>query len=278
MNNLTIKRLTEEERRAVRNECSTDSIFRMMYLPLWRQRSDDLQPEEVWKEACWVVKRIGDTETDVREFEVLSLFDDLAKRYEVLSPDVVRTADDVSHSVMMVMLAVFFMLLDVKSDLDNHPHLEICQLLKKQICTVRNYSTLYEDCRKEEDKREAKGDFIPVIDYIEHLASASIERGENVQETLPPQAVGMLSEFVDEVMKGDAASMKEAELILSRINDKNFHQLESLLNRLRKCRDEKTKAEALPRVIGQMICTQNNLGANGIESLPDINELKKFLM
>ena len=87
-----------------------------------------------------------------------------------------------------------------------------------------------------------------------------------------------VSKVVDTVLPMDVSAMKEAELMLSRINDRNGHVYDAELERLRNARDAKVAQNAEPRRIGQLIGRQNNLGdVSGLESLLQSKEIMKLL-
>ena len=72
--------------------------------------------------------------------------------------------------------------------------------------------------------------------------------------------------------------MKEAELMLSRVNDKNGHAYDAELARLRNARDAKVASDVEPRRIGQVIARQNNFGgASGMEGLISHEAVRKLL-
>ena len=87
-----------------------------------------------------------------------------------------------------------------------------------------------------------------------------------------------VSKVVDTVLPMDVNAMKEAELMLSRINDRNGHVFDAELERLRNARDAKVAQKSEPRRVGQVIGLQNNLGdVSGLESLLQSKEIKKLL-
>lgn len=87
-----------------------------------------------------------------------------------------------------------------------------------------------------------------------------------------------VSKVVDTVLPLDVNAMKEAELMLSRVNDRNGHVYDAELERLRNARDAKVAQKAEPRRVGQVIGLQNNLGdVTGLESLLQSKEIMKLL-
>ena len=45
------RKLSIEERQVRREKYRQNPIYRILYTPLWKQRGDDLSPEDVWDEA-----------------------------------------------------------------------------------------------------------------------------------------------------------------------------------------------------------------------------------
>lgn len=90
--------------------------------------------------------------------------------------------------------------------------------------------------------------------------------------------ISAVSQVIDTVLPLDVNEMKEAELLLSRINDRHGHVYDAELERLRNARDAKVAQKAEPRRIGQVIGRQNNLGdLSGLESLLQSKEIMKLL-
>ena len=87
-----------------------------------------------------------------------------------------------------------------------------------------------------------------------------------------------ISELVDSAVTMGVESMKEAELLISRLNDNCGHIYDGELNRLRGALNEKIAKEAEPRKIGQLIDKQLNLGdLSGFKALFENEDLKKYL-
>ena len=84
--------------------------------------------------------------------------------------------------------------------------------------------------------------------------------------------------MVDTVLPMDIDAMKEAELMLSRVNDKSGHAYDAELSRLRNARDAKVASDVAPRKIGQLIGRQNNIGdTTGLEGLLNQEAVRKLL-
>ena len=104
---------------------------------------------------------------------------------------------------------------------------------------------------------------------------AYVEMAKPVARCIDITAV---SKIVDTVLPMDINDMKEAELLLSRVNDKSGHAYDAELERLRNARDAKVASGAEPRRIGQIIGRQNNIGnTTGLEELLNQEAIRKLL-
>ena len=108
-------KLSTEEKCLKRNEFKENPIYLILYLPLWRQRGDDLSPEEVWIEGnnlASELKKDHLTEADIR---VREAFEDLCERYRIyvdeVGDQIRRSYQQAEHSAMMVSTVAFFLLL-----------------------------------------------------------------------------------------------------------------------------------------------------------------------
>lgn len=227
-------KLSTEEKCLKRSEFKEKPIYLILYLPLWRQRGDDLSPEEVWIEGnnlASELKKENLTEADIR---VRETFEDLCERFLIFVDEggeqIRRSYQQAEHSAMMVSTVAFFLLLNVFPDAANHPYGNICKAIGDVISNIEGFKELYEETRREEDKREAKGNFIEVADFIEQIA---IQEKPLEQHQLA-RAHNMFGEFVEENKFCDYPTILANERMLSRVNDKNDHCIQAELDLLRR--------------------------------------------
>lgn len=222
--------LTLEERKRVRKQYGKDNLFKMLYKALSVHGGKSFSPEDVWHEASKAVVQIGEADEDAREIEVQALFSDLPERF----------GENKETDVMCVMLTVFFMLLVKHDEVEGHPFKDVCCQIKSILKTKPGFMELYEKCREEEDKQEANGKFIDVMDYVDCFMSDSSlsDVGKN--------DCSELNRIIEEAKDLDVTEMKALELVLSRANDNNGHQYQYELDSLRKMIDEKISLRYLP--------------------------------
>ena len=226
------RKLSVEERHARRENYRQNSIYRILYTPLWKQRGDDLSPEDVWGEAnnlAYKLKKISSI--DCKNI-VAEEFDDLCERYSYfLSNDerIKRTYAQAEHSAMMVSLVAFLLLANIYPEANGHPYLRICQSITDVISNIKGYTEIYEEARDIEDEYERHGEFIEVADFIEQIA----QRENPLSSPEISYAKKVIGQFVDENKKVPYDTMKENERLLSRINDKNSNYFQPEINHLR---------------------------------------------
>ena len=125
------QKLSEKERQQFRDKFRENQIYRILYTPLWRQRGDDLSPVDVWVEANRVASKIKNESDGYESSIIQEIFEELTERYSifVLENDVqiTRSYSDAEHSAMMVSTVVFFLLLNIYPDAENHPYKTICK-------------------------------------------------------------------------------------------------------------------------------------------------------
>lgn len=228
-----LQSLTLEERKQIRRQYGRDNLFKMLYKALSVCGAKSFSPEDIWHEATKAVLQIGEADEDARDIEVQALFSDLPGQY----------GEGKEGDVMCVMLVVFFMLLDKHDAVEGHPFKEVCCEIKQTLKPMRGFEELYENCRMEEDKLEAAGKFIEVMDYLDCFMP------EYQSSHTKTDADSGLGKIMDEVKSMDVSDMKAFELALSRANDKNGHCFQSQLDKLRKTIDEKTSLQYLPSSI-----------------------------
>lgn len=222
--------LTSEERKQVRQKYGKDNLFKMLYKALSVHGGKSFSPEDVWHEASKAVVQIGEADEDARDIEVQALFSDLPERY----------GENKEGDVMCVMLTVFFMLLDKHEAVEGHPFKDVCCEIKSALKPMPGFGELYERCREEEDKQEANGKFIEVMDYLDCFISDSQSSNTDIN------ACNELNKIIEEAKALDVTEMKALELLLSRANDNNGHQYQYILDSLRKMIDEKVGLQYLP--------------------------------
>ncbi len=226
-------KLTEKERQEIREKFKKNPIYRILYTPLWRQRGDDLSPEEVWIEGNNLANVLKNCEGEDAEISVQEAFDDLCQRYSIFVIDDGKTKRrskiEADHSAMMVSFTAFLLLLNVYPDKNGHPYSLLCKSLADVCRDVRGFTELYEGTREKEDERESRGDFIEVADYIEQIAYQDGPISEKQAKLLS----NALTDFVNENQYCDLSTMKDNERLLSRANDKNEHCIQEDVDILR---------------------------------------------
>jgi len=222
--------LTSEERKQVRQKYGKDNLFKMLYKALSVHGGKSFSPEDVWHEASKAVVQIGEADEEARDIEVQALFSDLPERY----------GENKETDVMCVMLTVFFMLLDKHDAVEGHPFKDVCCEIKSALKPMPGFGELYERCREEEDKQEANGKFIEVMDYMDCFILDSQSSNTDIN------ACNELNKIIEEAKALDVTEMKALELLLSRANDNNGHQYQYILDSLRKMIDEKVGLQYLP--------------------------------
>lgn len=225
--------LTLEERKQIRRQYGKDNLFKMLYKALSVCREISFSPEDVWSEAKKAVVQIGEADADARDIEVQALFGDLPECY----------GEGKEGDVMCVMLAVFFMLLDMHDSVEGHPYKDVCCEIKQTLMQMQGFEELYENCRTEEDKMEASGKFIEVMDYLDCFISDSPSSDKREDDN------NGLDKVIEAASSLDVQEMKALELMLSRANDNNNHLYQQKLDELRAMIDEKVGMQYLPSTV-----------------------------
>lgn len=227
--------LTNEERRLVRRRYGKDNLFKMLYKALTVYGRSSFSPEDVWHEASRAVVQIGEADEEARDIEVQALFSDLPERY----------GEGRDEDVMCVMLTVFLMLLDKHDATEGHPFKEVCCGIKAALKPMRGFGELYGICREEEDRLEADGKFVEVMDYMEcFLSECRVSHAVDKDSGMEG-----LVQMVNEAKQFDVSGMRTVENLLSRMNDKNEHRFQSLLDEFRQAIDEKVGMQHLPSTV-----------------------------
>ena len=66
----TFRHITKEMQQRAKFRLYDDPLFKMIFLPLWYQHTDDLSPVEVWQEATMVINELREIDSDIRHVEV----------------------------------------------------------------------------------------------------------------------------------------------------------------------------------------------------------------
>lgn len=227
------RKLTSEERQIKRDIYRMNPIYKILHTPLWRQRGDDLNPEDVWEEAnnwAFILKQQNNVNCRIHVEEGI---DDLYSRYSVFEIEgggmIQRDKNKVEHSVMMVSLTTFLLLVNTNENAEDHPYKQICQAIYENVSHIRGFNELYEEARQIENEYESRGEYIDVADYIEQIA----QRESPLSSPEISFARTVIGQIVDENVFFSLDTMKDNEVVLSRVNDKNNHCFQLELNNLR---------------------------------------------
>ena len=227
------RKLSIEERQARREKYRQNPIYRILYTPLWKQRGDDLSPEDVWEEANNLAYKLKSINGDNCKITVAEEYDDLCERYSsfhVENDDVIRrTFTQAEHSAMMVSLGAFLLLANTYPEAKGHPYLKVCQSLTDVACNINGYTEIYEEARAIEDEYESKGEFIEVADFIEQIAL----RDTPLSSSEITFARKVFGQIVVENRFVHIDTMKDNERILSRVSDMNGHCFQPEVDQIR---------------------------------------------
>ncbi|MBR4047846.1 MAG: hypothetical protein IKK07_05265 [Bacteroides sp.] len=223
--------LTNDDKRLIRQTYGKDNLFKMLYKALFTLNENELSPEEVWSEAGKAVVQIGEADEMARDIEVQAVYADLCRQY----------GETGMVCVMKIMLAAFFMLLDRHDSADEHPHKEVCIEMKRLLKTMPGFEELYEKCRTEEDKLEADGKFIEVVDYLERFMDEPMKEASAHDD--------VIYRIIEEAKKFDVDAMRNVEMLLARVNDQTDHKFQMLLDDFRQTIDEKVANQNLPTTV-----------------------------
>lgn len=227
------QKLSEKERQQFRDKFRENQIYRILYTPLWRQRGDDLSPVDVWVEANRVASKIKNESDGYESSIIQEIFEELTERYSILvlenGTQITRPYSDAEHSAMMVSTVVFFLLLNIYPDAENHPYKTICKSIYDIITEISGFKKIYEETRRLEDEFESRGEFIEVADFIEQISI----REHPLTEGESKYALKVLKDFAYDNRYEDLKTAKDNERMLSRINDNNNGRFIEALEMLR---------------------------------------------
>ncbi len=227
------RKLSVKERQERRESFRQNAIYRILYTPLWRQRGDDLSPEDVWLEANNLAYKLRKLDADNRKIKVAECFDDMCERYSCFQVDNVverRRYTQAEHSAMMVSLVAFLLLANVYPEAKDHPFLIVCQSLTDLISSIDGYSEIWEEARAIEDELEKKGEFIEVADFIEQMAVRESPLSSH-EITFAHKVVGQIVDQNKSIHNID--TMKDNERIISRVSDMNGHCFQDEVDMMR---------------------------------------------
>ena len=235
-------RLSLAERQALRKSWKNDLLYMMLYQPLWRQRGNDLSPEDVWAEALLLAKELRGTNAVEARIRAAEAFEDLCECYSAFESDseeiTIRDEALAMHSAMMVMLAVFFMLLNEAEHLDENPNRFICKELKDVISGVEGFRDIYEGARCEEDNLEFHGRFIEAYNILEKVSCMKQVGKRDIARL--HEVMGIL---LRETKKSTLPTMKEDERNWARVNDATGGAIAQELKGLREAINKRTANE-----------------------------------
>ncbi len=226
-------KLSEREIQDTRARYRVNPIYKMLYFPLYKQRGNDLSPEEVWEEANNFAFKLKSVNKDNCNIIVAEEFSDLCERYlefkKVNGEIVKRDYSQAEHSAMMVSLTAFLLLADIYPEAVGHPYLKVCQSIIDVASDIPGYKAIYEEARKIEDENESRGEYIEVADYIEFIINK--ETPLDASEINYTRKV--IGQLIDENKYSHLDTLKDFETSLSRVNDKNNYCFQEELDKLR---------------------------------------------
>ena len=161
----TFRHLTKERQKREKAKLYADPLFKMIFLPLWYQRNEDLSPVEVWLEAMMVIGELRDIESGIRHVEVSDIVEQLMERYSAFDEQE-RNQEKAQHSMMLVMSVVMFMLAEANADCKHNPHYLLCQSIGQILSRVNGFKQLCSDVKTEEKRLEEQKSPLPIRDFM----------------------------------------------------------------------------------------------------------------
>ncbi|MGM9697950.1 MAG: hypothetical protein ACI3Y0_04835 [Prevotella sp.] len=165
----TFRHLTKEKQQRAKGKLYADPLFKMIFLPLWYQRNNDLSPVEVWQEAMMVIDELREIESDIRHVEVSEIVEQLVERYSSFD-EYQREPEMAQHSMMMVMAVVMFMLAEADADWKHNPHYLLCQSIGQILSHVKGFKQLCNDVKTEEKRLVEQKTPLPIRDFMKRKA------------------------------------------------------------------------------------------------------------
>lgn len=231
-------RLSLAQRQEVRLAVRDNKLYLMLYAPLHHQRGDDLAPEDVWAEAVNVAQDLKEISAFEAPLRVSETMDDLCERYAAFEDDSgkkeQRSRTAAEHSAMMVLTTSFFMLLNVKEDLETNPNRFVCRALKDAVRAIEGFDRLYEDARQTEDSMEQARHFVQACELMDDICNL-----KHISQKRISRMYEVVSKLVEETLKSTTPTIREQERLLSRVNDSTGGAIEAELGRLRHALDER---------------------------------------
>ena len=167
----TFRHITKEMQQRAKVRLYADPLFKMIFLPLWYQRADDLSPVEVWQEATMVISELREIDSDIRHVEVSEIVEQLVERYSTFD-DIPRETEKAQHSMMLVMSVVLFMLSEADANWKTNPHYMLCQSIGHILSRVDGFKQLCNDVKREENRLVELQQPLPIRDFLKPKKNA----------------------------------------------------------------------------------------------------------
>ena len=273
------KRINNQKEKLLRRKYLMSQLFCDM-LPALRwvyKEYEDLSPIEAWSEALNECKELNNYPRQDLVIDDIAI--DLEKRYKVFideeGTETYRNTDDAKRSAFIVLVIMLYQLVCVSFQREHHPREELCKALARVTFLYPLREKFCSLIRQSEDEEEQAGRRIEAFDIMMELTLSD----EDEKEESNQKKVEGIDELVEEALSMDVDAMKDIELALGRMNDRDGKIYDKQLNKLRMAIDTKIMASYLPKNVGEFIMekkVQNQIGnvetgANGIT----INQLRK---
>lgn len=159
------KHIDKQKQKKIKRKLYEDPLFRVLYMPLWYQRNNDLSPVEAWQEAMMVIGELRATESDIRHLEIATIMDQLNERYSFFD-EMERKDEEAVHSSMMVMATVMFMLGNASEAWKENPHRKLCLGISDVLSRIAGFKQLCNDVKISEQRTVDDEGPLPVRDFI----------------------------------------------------------------------------------------------------------------
>lgn len=273
------KRFNNRKEKLLRRNYLTSQLFCDMLPALrWMYKDyEDLSPIEAWSEALMECKELKNYPR--QDLVIDDIVIDLEKRYKVFleedGTETHRNTDDAKRSAFIVLVIMLYQLACVCLQREHHPREELCRALARVTVLYPLREKFCGLIRQSEDKEEQAGRRIEAFDIMMELA---LSDEDEIEESNQKKVEG-IDELVEEALSMDVDAMKDIELALGRMNDRDGKIYDKQLNKLRMAIDTKIMASYLPKNVGNFILEQKvqnqignvETGANGFT----INQLRK---
>lgn len=251
------KRLNNQKEKLLRRNYLTSQLFCDM-LPALRwvyKEYEDLSPTEAWSEALKECKELNNYPRQDLIIDDIAI--DLENRYKVFldedGTETHRNTDDAKRSAFIVLVIMLYQLACVSLQREHHPREELCialarvtvlNPLKEKFCGL---------IRQSEDKEEQAGRRIEAFDIMMELI---LSDEDEIEESNQKKVEG-IDELVEEALSMDVDAMKDIELALGRMNDRDGKIYDKQLNKLRMAIDTKIMASYLPKNVSELVLEKN---------------------